>query len=379
MNYGKTIRVLLVEDDPADAGLIREYLFSSAATSFRFEQSDRLDTGLARLRQGDIDVVLLDLSLPESRGIETLRAVVAENPGIPIVVLTGLEDEELAVRMVQEGAQDYLPKGEINGRSLARAIRYAVERQALLAEVEAKNRELENFAHTVSHDLRNPLLTVEGFLRICEEELAAGNLEGARAQIAPAVNTVRDMDGMIRGVLQLARVGRVVGTWEELSLEELARRGVELVGERIAQRGVEVKISPDLPVVCGDRARLVQVFQNLVDNAVRYMADQPRPRIEIGATLSGDAVLCYVQDNGMGIAAKHHQQIFHPFRRLDVTTDGSGLGLSLVKRIVEVHGGRVWVESDGPGQGSTFCFFLPRTPSPDRLRGGEDALRDGVP
>ncbi len=153
-----------------------------------------------------------------------------------------------------------------------------------------------------------------------------------------------------------------------------------MVAGQIAERGAEVEIEPDLPVVYGDRSRLLEVFQNLVDNAVKFMGDQPAPRIEIGSRTApgvgagGEAVL-YVRDNGRGIDPRYHAKIFGLFERLDIGTEGTGIGLALVQRIVELHGGRIWVESEGTGRGSTFYFTLPSAADHSRCGPGDGRER----
>jgi signal transduction histidine kinase len=142
---------------------------------------------------------------------------------------------------------------------------------------------------------------------------------------------------------------------------ELAREASQLVAGQLEARGVQVNIAPNLPLVSGDRPRLVEVFQNLIDNAVKFMGDQPAPCVDIGMREDEAGPVFFVRDNGSGIAARYHQRIFGLFERLEQNTEGTGVGLALVKRIIEVHGGRIWVESDGPGQGSTFYFTLPLT------------------
>jgi signal transduction histidine kinase len=124
-------------------------------------------------------------------------------------------------------------------------------------------------------------------------------------------------------------------------------------------QGVDLKISPDMPQVYGDPGRLLEVFQNLIDNSTKFMGEQQHPRIEIGAERENDQIHCFVRDNGVGIAPDYHARVFDLFDRLDTRVDGTGVGLALVKRIVEVHGGKIWIESAGPGQGSTFHFTLP--------------------
>lgn len=167
------------------------------------------------------------------------------------------------------------------------------------------------------------------------------------------------MQRLLDELLALSRIGHVANPLTEVPLSELAREAVTLVGGQLVARGVQVHIPPHLPVVRGDRPRLLAVLQNLLDNAIKFMGSQPTPRIEIGARQEGEQTICYVQDNGRGIEPRYHEKVFGLFERLDVTGDGTGMGLALVKRIIEVHGGRIWVESAGPGHGSTFCFILP--------------------
>jgi signal transduction histidine kinase len=171
------------------------------------------------------------------------------------------------------------------------------------------------------------------------------------------------MQRLLDALLELSRIGRVVHPLTEIPLRALVHEAVTLVGGQIAARGVQVQIAPDLPVVMGDRPRLLEVLQNLVDNAVKFLGTQPTPRIEIGWRQTAHDTVYYVRDNGMGIDPRYHETIFGLFERLEAEGDGTGIGLALVKRIVEVHGGCIWVESAGQGWGSTFCFTLPQ-PAP---------------
>jgi signal transduction histidine kinase len=160
-------------------------------------------------------------------------------------------------------------------------------------------------------------------------------------------------------------VGRVVRPPSELAFEEVVREALFLSQGRVAERGARIDVAPDLPHVWGDRARLVEVVQNLVDNAVKFSASRPEPHVEIGQRRqAGQPTVLFVRDDGIGIAPEHLEGIFTLFRKLDPRSEGTGIGLALAKRIVEVHGGRIWAESDGPGTGATFCFTLaPMPPS----------------
>ncbi len=234
-----------------------------------------------------------------------------------------------------------------------------LQREKLVAELAAKNDELERFTYTVSHDLKSPLITVGGFLGLLEQDVAEGNAAKATECIARALGATEKMHQLLDGILELSRIGRVVNPPERIALAELVDEALELLGGRISERGVRIEISPNLPVVHGDHLRLRETFQNLIENAVKYMGDQPEPRIDIGVRHHDNETVCFVRDNGMGIDPKYHEHVFDLFRKLDAHSDGTGAGLALVKRIIETQGGRIWVESDGAGQGSTFCFTLP--------------------
>jgi signal transduction histidine kinase len=170
------------------------------------------------------------------------------------------------------------------------------------------------------------------------------------------------MERLLKDLLDLSRIGRMVNPFEEIPFGELANEAARLVSGQIAQSGVQVLIAPNLPTVHGDRPRLVEVLQNLIENAVKFMGNQPRPQVEIGATRDGEKPVYYVRDNGIGIDPMYHEKIFGLFERLDGAVEGTGVGLALVSRIVELHGGRIWVESKGIGDGSSFCFTLANRP-----------------
>lgn len=234
------------------------------------------------------------------------------------------------------------------------------EREGFIAELEAKNAELERFTYTVSHDLKNPVVTIKGFLGLARKDAAAEDCERLEHDLDRIETAADTMHRILDELLQFFRVGRVVGSMEEVSLKELAQDGLALVESRVAERGVEVVIQGDLPHALGDRDRLREVFQNLIGNAASYMGDEEKPCVEVGGREEGDQVVCYVRDNGIGIEAQYQEKVFGLFERLSVDQEGTGIGLALVKRIVEGHGGRIWVESEGEGRGSTFCFTLPR-------------------
>ena len=234
-----------------------------------------------------------------------------------------------------------------------------LEREKLITELSAKNAELERFTYTVSHDLKSPIVTIRGFLGYLAEDVYSGNTARMENDIQRITNATDKMQDLLRDLLELSRIGRMMNAPETIQFEDLLHDSLDLVHGQLEARGITVLTQPNLPVVYGDRQRLTEVLQNLLDNAIKYMGNQPDPRIEIGQhDEEAGRPIIFIKDNGIGIAPEYHERIFGLFNKLDPLSDGTGIGLALVKRIVEVHGGRIWVESE-PGKGSTFYFSLP--------------------
>jgi signal transduction histidine kinase len=232
-------------------------------------------------------------------------------------------------------------------------------RENLIRELESKNTELERFTYTVSHDLRSPLVTINGFLGYLKGDAASGNSDRVNLDIQRIQDAVDKMHLLLKELLELSRIGRIMNPPEHVPFEDLVHEALEIVHGRLEAHGVTVLTQPNLPAIQGDRQRLIEVLQNLIENAAKYMGSQAAPHIEIGQQGEDDGkFIFYVRDNGMGIPPEHHQRIFGLFDKLDPKSEGTGVGLALVKRIIEVHGGRIWVESEA-GKGSTFYFTLP--------------------
>lgn len=233
------------------------------------------------------------------------------------------------------------------------------DREAFQRQLQSADEELKRFTYTASHDLRSPLVTIQGYIGLLEEDLAAENPSAVADDMRRISGAAGKMQRLLDSLLKLSRIERIVNPPTSESLADLVDEVIEQLATRLQQRGVEVQISPDLPMLFGDRVRLLEVVRNLVDNGIKFMGDQSEPRIEIGARSERGETVCYVRDNGIGIDPAFHERIFGLFKQLNPKADGSGVGLTLTKRIVELHGGRVWVESEGEGQGTTFCFCLP--------------------
>lgn len=237
------------------------------------------------------------------------------------------------------------------------------EREKLINELEEKNSELERFTYTVSHDLKSPLITIKGFLGFLEQDAFSGNSVRLKTDITRIADATDRMQTLLNELLELSRVGRLMNVYQYINFADLASAAVDIVQGRLVAGNLQVQIQENLPVIYGDRQRLVEVLQNLIDNAAKFIGTQTQPRIEIGLHgYEDEKPIFYVKDNGMGIETIHHDRIFGLFNKLDANSEGTGIGLALVKRIVEVHGGRIWVQSE-TGIGSTFFFTLPTGPA----------------
>jgi signal transduction histidine kinase len=246
------------------------------------------------------------------------------------------------------------------------------------AQLEAKNAELARFNYTVAHDLKNPLVTIKNFLGLLRQDAARGDAERIRHDLERLENAAAWMQLLVWELFELSKISSRTDAPRLVPLAEVVREAVDGLSGRIADREIGVEVAEDLPQVLGDREQLLRLVRHLLDNAVQYLGDQPSPRIEVGIRRNGkpvgagDGPVIFVRDNGIGIAPEYHDKVFGLFERLaPESSAGTGIGLTLVKRIVEVHGGEIWVESEGLGRGSTFCFTLPPT-----VAAGESGIRE---
>lgn len=236
-------------------------------------------------------------------------------------------------------------------------------RQSLINELEKKNAELERFTYTVSHDLKSPLVTITGFLGFIEKDVLAGNTEKIHASIDRISKAAEKMQNLLNDLLKLSRIGRLMNEPETIPFQEIVTEALEQIRGQLEANHIRVELQGSPLMVYGDKIRLVEVLQNLLDNAAKFSKNQPDALIRVGTQGPDESgsVTCFVSDNGIGIAPQFHDKIFGLFNKLDPTIEGTGVGLTLVKRIIEVHGGTIWLESQ-PGKGATFYFTLPGKP-----------------
>lgn len=268
------------------------------------------------------------------------------------------KDESFEARIIRHGDDEVICMvRDITAQEVVRR-----QQEVLTAELESKNAELERFVYTVSHDLKTPLVTITGYIGLLQQAIESNDSDRIKSDLNQIARAAESMAALLEGLLELSRIGRIVNPPEAGSLGYLVRSAVDSVREKLISRGVELEIDDDMPQYWGDRLRLFEVFQNLLENGIKFMGDQPSPRIKISALENGDEIICRVQDNGIGIDPKYHDRIFNLFERLNPEIDGTGIGMSLVQRIIEAHGGSIRVESVGEQQGCTMVFTLPAKP-----------------
>ena len=234
--------------------------------------------------------------------------------------------------------------------------------KALLAELAAKNEELDSFVYTVSHDLKSPIVTIDGFVGALREDFGHVLSEGGEKYLKYISDAARKMELLINDLLDLSRLERVIRKKTEFHFARVVKDALKALQPQIKARGIVVNIQENLPVIYGERRRLARAVDNLLTNAIKYIGkDNPSPCIDIGVEEQNSQKVFFVRDNGVGIEQKDFDKIFDVFQRLPSAKkqvgDGTGVGLTIVKRIIEQHGGKIWLISE-PGKGSTFYFTL---------------------
>jgi len=364
--------ILIVEDD----GIIVTQL-QDTLTGLGYTALGPVDSGeaaIAVIKAQPPDLVLMDIKLAGAINGIIAAGRIQSVADIPIVYLTGYSQDLLLQQAKVTAPYGFLVK-PVGERELAATLEMALYRHTIdrrlkeseeeirqkAKELREKNDELTCFTNAISHDLRNPLVTIQTFQGYLEHDIGSQDAALVEKDLGYIRNAADKMGRLLDELRRFSRVGRIINPSEEEPLQAIVKEALNLVAGCITARGVQVDLTEEPVVLYGDRMRLVEIFLNLVDNAVKFMGDEPAPRVEIGVEQGGEELVLHVRDNGIGIDPELQPLVFGMFHKLDPGSEGEGIGLALVKRIVELHGGRIWVESEGPGKGTTFRFTLAKT------------------
>jgi signal transduction histidine kinase len=369
--HNKMLQVLLVEDNASDACLLRAMLSKERQVCFELTHLTHMCEAELRLSKGGVDIVLLDLGLPDGHGIDIVRRARAASPAVVMIVLTGFDDEAMVTAALKEGAQDYLIKGQIESRALPQALRHAMERQRMQDETDLLRRNevrlRDDFLSHVSHELRSPLTSIYSFNSIIADGLAGPTTPQQDEYLQIILRNVGQLRAMVDDLLELnqERTGKLTVELQSVSVNEAAAYAVDTVRGAAKQKEITLSFLPSagLPSAYADATRVRQVLTILLDNAVKFTPAGGTVTVEAREyEKDGSMVLVEVSDTGCGIKAEETERIFeHLYQVTDPGSAGRrglGLGLHIAKDLVTRQGGRIWVTSV-PGKGSRFSFTLP--------------------
>lgn len=357
----RPLRVLMVEDNPSDAEL-ELHALKRGGFEVQRDVVQTADDFAALVRHDTYDIVLADYRLPGWNGMATVEMLQREGLDVPVVVVSGALGDLKAVECIKQGAADYVLKDHL--ARLPEAVRRAIrechlraEHRRTLEELARSNRDLEQFAYVASHDLQEPLRMVATYTQLLAEHYQGKLDQEADKYIHYAVDGALRMQSLVSDLLAFSRVGRQ-RELQQIDCNLIIQSVTANLESAIRESEAQIVCAP-LPTVVAARCELLQLFQNLVGNAIKFRRSAA-PLIRIDAENTGRDWRFTVADNGIGISPEHTQDVFVIFKRLHTQAEypGSGIGLSICKKIVEQNGGRIWVESE-PGQGSTFKFTLP--------------------
>ena len=359
------LRVLLVEDNPADVELV---LLALRKDGFDVSSDvvQTVEEFTLRVHATAYDLILADYNLPQWSGMEALEILRRESLDIPLIVVTGYLGEEKAVECIKQGATDCVLKDHLARLplSVSRALkekRLRQQRRQSEEELARSNAELEQFAYVASHDLQEPLRMIANYTQLLAERYRGKLDEQADKYIAYSVDGAIRMQALIQDLLKFSRVGKAEIEPRTTECRAVVEQALKNLQAAVQESGAVVNWN-SLPVVMADASQLTQVFQNLIANAIKFHGAEA-PLIQIDAEKIDHEWVLTVSDNGIGIPAESWQDIFVIFRRLHTRAEyaGNGIGLSLCKKIIERHGGKLWVEAQA-APGCRFKFTLPTAP-----------------
>jgi light-regulated signal transduction histidine kinase (bacteriophytochrome) len=352
--------ILIVDDSEDDREAIARQLNRVPHLDIRLHEAEDGAECLAKLQDGrSFGCVLLDYSLPGQDGIRVLHQILAVEPTLPVIMITGQGNEDVAVEAMKIGAYDYLVKQDIHVDLVGRTISNAMQRARMARRLNEQQESLAEFARVLVHDLRAPLRSIRMRSEMLRESLPPETVEESSGHLDAMHKATDRLDRLIQSLQRYTEADVDTGDWTGVELTSVVDAVQSALTPGLQEAGASMTAQADLPTVHGDEPQLVQLIQNLVANGIKYN-QSAAPAVHVKADVTDDGITIQVSDNGIGIDAKHHERIFEPFKRLHgrAAYAGTGLGLATCTKIVERHAGRIWCSSE-PGEGATFHVFLP--------------------
>ncbi|MDN5213006.1 ATP-binding protein [Fulvivirgaceae bacterium BMA12] len=358
MQFDK-IRILLAEDSKADQQLFKEMLIESGIEIDKLITCEELKAAEDILHCEEFDIILLDFFLPDSVGLDSISKLRQQFSWIPIVIITGYDDRSIALQAINNGAQDYLIKGEFNAELLRKTIYYAIQRHKVSDELVQINKRLDSFVYTVSHDLRGPVKNLKVLMEIYQNS----DDEHEKNDLLNHMSTsILKTDDIIEHLNEVLLMQNNPAPIEMVSFDEVAVEVLENLDQIVNATSAQIDIDfSSCPSTNFTKSQIYSLLYNLIFNALKYAKKDVTPQIVISSQKEGKFICLKVKDNGIGIESKYHDKIFRMFYRNNEKVDGKGIGLHIVKTIAENCGGSVKVESI-PNTGSEFTIYLKEKP-----------------
>lgn len=354
------LKVLIVDDSPEDReSYIRGLTQLAKENAYTFVEADNGDDAMDVFDKAEVDIVLLDYSLPGKSGMSVLMELMGRDEFLPVIMLTGEGDEKIATQAIKQGARDYIVKADNQPGTLSRALRHAFEKSERSREMARQKDALISFARTLAHDLRSPTRSIRSMIELMALEFDETLNEDHKTYMDHIVAATHRMDNLIESLNEYSALDGLAPKMGAHEVTTIIDQALANVGNQIGDCNAEIMRHEMTDTLYGNATLIVQLLQNLISNGIKY-CDEAKPQIVITISKRNDAQFIAVADNGIGIEEQYRQQIFEPFRRLHGQGEytGSGLGLATCHRIVGHHGGRIWCEPSEFG-GSTFCVELP--------------------
>lgn len=366
--HERSIQILLIENKKSDAHQIKAYLSAPDELSYKYNiiSSSSIKEALEIIQRENLSLILLDLEVSDNAGMDTIKEILSHS-NLPIIIFINTHNQNLAVRTLEIGVQDYLVKGEFSEQELKKSIRFAIQRNKIEKELLElnknlinSNRDLEQFACIASHDLQEPLRKIMSFSEILKENLESKLDEENKNYLNIIIDGGIRMSQLIKDLLEFSRVQSDSSEFIKTDLNKILQDVLSNLELYIKEKKARINISNNLPTILGNPTLLQEVFQNLISNSLKF-GNNENIKIEINCQLEQKKWLISIKDNGIGFDNKFSEKIFNIFNKLHSRNiyPGTGVGLALCQRIIEKHNGKIWAKAE-PNKGATFFLTLPK-------------------